>query len=291
VRATKNPSRRARLVVGATLVASLGGLAVGCGNDGDDDETRVPQDNVADTDSTTTTSSTTTTAPPTTESTTTTTEPPPPPPPPTTTTAPPPPPAPPAPPEDPAADGTLQQGDSGDAVLALQQRLVELGYWLGEPDGSYGHTTQQAVLAFQKAEGLDRDGVAGPQTQAQLPVAARVTAASAEGTLIEIDLARQLLFVVENGQVVWAFNTSTGASGTPTPPGTFSIDREIAGNRHAELGILYYPKYFNGGIAIHGYSSIPAYPASHGCTRVSKPAMDWLWASGYAQFVATVWVH
>jgi lipoprotein-anchoring transpeptidase ErfK/SrfK len=43
------------------------------------------------------------------------------------------------------------------------------------------------------------------------------------------------------------------------------------------LGRLYRPKYFNGGIAVHGYLSVPPYPASHGCVRVSVPAMDWFW--------------
>jgi lipoprotein-anchoring transpeptidase ErfK/SrfK len=184
----------------------------------------------------------------------------------------------------------LRSGDSGDAVLALQQRLVELGYWVGEPDGSYGLTTQQAVMAFQKAEGLDRDGVAGPQTMAQLPVAGRVTAGG-NGDMIEVDLSRQLLFVIDDGAVVWAINTSTGASGTSTPPGTFTIDREIDGTRHAPLGILYKPKYFNGGIALHGSPSIPGHPASHGCVRMSNPAIEMLWASGYAPIGMTVWVH
>src|SRR5690606_15958967 len=80
--------------------------------------------------------------------------------------------APPAP-ED---DGTLELGESGDAVLALQQRLSELGYWLGTPDGNYGQLTRQAVMAFQKVEGLTRDGVAGPATRQRLATAGRPTA-------------------------------------------------------------------------------------------------------------------
>ena len=68
---------------------------------------------------------------------------------------------------------------------ALQQRLVDLGYWMGEPDGNYGQLTRQAVMAFQKVEGLSRDGVAGPITQAQLAVAARPvrTAAAASRSI------------------------------------------------------------------------------------------------------------
>jgi peptidoglycan hydrolase-like protein with peptidoglycan-binding domain len=43
-------------------------------------------------------------------------------------------------------------------VLALQKRLVRLGYWNGKSDGSYGQLTHQAVYALEKAAQLDRDG-------------------------------------------------------------------------------------------------------------------------------------
>jgi peptidoglycan hydrolase-like protein with peptidoglycan-binding domain len=219
---------------------------------------------------TTTTAPTTTTLPP--ETTTTL-------PPETTTTLPP----------APEADGTLELGESGDAVAALQQRLVDLGYWMGEPDGTYGQLTRQAVMAFQKVEGLSRDGVAGPATQAQLSVAARPSARGGDG--IEIDLERQVIFIVQGGQVQWALNTSTGngeaytssSGGTAravTPPGDFRVHHEIDGVREAPLGTLYRPKYFNGGIAVHGSGSIPATPASHGCARVTNSAMDMIWSTG-----------
>lgn len=203
-------------------------------------------------------------------------------------------------PPDPAADGTLELGESGDTVLALQQRLVELGYWLGEPDGTYGQLTRQAVMAFQKVEGLSRDGVAGPTTQERLATAARPAPRGSDG--LEIDLTRQVLFVVQGGQVTWAINTSTGngeaytssTGGTAiaaTPPGQFRVQREIDGLREAPLGTLYRPKYFNGGIAVHGSGSIPAQPASHGCARVTNAAMDLLWSSGVAPIGASVWVY
>ena len=140
---------------------------------------------------------------------------------------------------------------------------------MGEPDGSYGQLTRQAVMAFQKVEGLGRDGVAGPVTQERLAVAGRPTPRGSDG--LEIDLERQVLFVADGGQVRWAINTSTGngeaytssSGGTAvaaTPPGQFEVQREIDGLREAPLGTLYRPKYFNGGIAIHGSGSIPANP-------------------------------
>jgi peptidoglycan hydrolase-like protein with peptidoglycan-binding domain len=194
-------------------------------------------------------------------------------------------------PSDAASDGVLQPGETGPPVQSLQQRLSDLGYWLGGTDGQYGDLTQQAVLAFQKAEGLGRDGIAGPETQGRLATAQRPAGRSTSGNLIEIDLARQLLLVIQNGQVQWAFNTSTGKAATPTPAGQFSVQRQIDGYRHSEYGVLYRPKYFVGGVAIHGYGSVPAYPASHACTRVSNAAMDLLWSSGVAEVGAPVWVY
>jgi peptidoglycan hydrolase-like protein with peptidoglycan-binding domain len=202
----------------------------------------------------------------------------------------------------PEADGKLELGESGDAVLALQQRLSDLGYWLGEPDGTYGQLTRQAVMAFQKAEGLSRDGVAGPETQGRLPAAGRPTARSTSGNVLEIDLARQILIVVQGGQVRWVLNTSTGSGeayastsgGTAvatTPTGQFQIYRQIDGVREAPLGTLYRPMYFHGGIAIHGAGNVPAHPASHGCARVTNAAIDLLWSSGVAEVGTPVWVY
>jgi peptidoglycan hydrolase-like protein with peptidoglycan-binding domain len=208
----------------------------------------------------------------------------------------------PAPPPGPGADGLLELGESGPEIGALQQRLSDLGYWLGPVDGHYGQLTRQAVTAFQKAEGLGPDGVAGPLTQGRLPDAARPTGRATSGNLLEVDLERQLLLVIQDGRVQWAFNTSTGTgevyespSGdtgvATTPTGEYAVQRQIDGLREAELGTLYRPKYFNGGIAVHGAGSIPARPASHGCVRVTNSAMDLLWSSGVAEIGTTVVVH
>lgn len=275
-------ARRVRAVVAVTVGLVVGAIVV---EPGQRESTPAADAEPAPTTAavTTTTAATTTTAPPTTtttttvplETTTTAST--------TTTTEPPPPPAPPS--------DMLRPGDTGEHVRKLQQKLSDLGYWLGEAEGTYGQTTQQAVMAFQKAEGLSRDGVAGPETQSRLDTARRPQARSTSGNLIEVDLARQLIFIIENGRVLYALNTSSGAAVTPTPPGRFTIQRQIDGWRHAPLGTLYRPKYFNSGIAIHGFPSIPGQPASHGCTRVSNAAMDMLWASSKAEIGTPVWVY
>src|SRR4029450_7932882 len=123
-------NRRRTLATGAGAVVVMvvlagGGVGAALSVSGGDTETSDRQPATPTTTDAPTT--TTTTAPPTTTTTapppTTTTVPPT-----TTTTAPP----------DPAADGTLELGEGGPAVLALQQRLVELGYWLGAAGGRYG---------------------------------------------------------------------------------------------------------------------------------------------------------
>ena len=50
--------------------------------------------------------------------------------------------------------------------------------------------------------------------------------------------------------------------------GRFTIQRKLMGWRRSTLGLLYYPCYFSGGVAIHGSLSVPVNPASHGCVRV-----------------------
>ena len=97
------------------------------------------------------------------------------------------------------------------------------------------------------------------------------------GARAEIDLTRQVLFIISNNQVIKTLAVSTGTTGWRTPPGHFRIQRKIPAWRQSSLGFLYKPAYFNGGIAIHGSYSVPPYAASHGCVRVPVWAMDALY--------------
>ncbi len=76
---------------------------------------------------------------------------------------------------------TLRQGDSGNEVRALQQRLIQLGYLSGEADSNFGGMTAEAVKAFQEINGLKADGVAGAATLSMLYSTA-ATAAPAAAT-------------------------------------------------------------------------------------------------------------
>ncbi|WP_026119386.1 L,D-transpeptidase family protein [Nocardiopsis ganjiahuensis] len=196
----------------------------------------------------------------------------------------------------------LRKGDSGAQVSALQEQLAALGYWIDGVDGEFGLHTEHAVLALQKAAGIGRDGVVGPDTRAALSAGTVPTAATGSGSVVEIDLELQLLLVVTDGEVESVIHTSTG-SGQPyegsdgseriatTPTGEYAVFRDVDSWDPGPYGALYRPKYFNGGIAVHGYPSVPAQPASKGCARVSLAAMDWLWEQGHLDVHATVSVR
>ena len=200
-----------------------------------------------------------------------------------------------------ASHPTLRVGSHGTQVLALQRRLSGLGYWLGTADGEFGDLTRQAVVTIQKVAGLSRDGICGPVTWLRVDSGTRPRARSTRGHVVEIRKATQTLVIADAGVVRRIYNTSTGSGqrylqgGTwhiaVTPSGTYRVFRRVNAWDSGPLGSLYRPEYFNGGIAVHGYTSVPSTPASHGCCRVSLKAMDNLWGVGGIQVGTTVLVY
>jgi len=198
----------------------------------------------------------------------------------------------------------------GPETARVQQRLLDLGFWLQSTNGDYGVTTSQAVMAFQKYAGLDPNSEVDEATAGALTSATtRAYGTANQGTLIEVDKDRQLLFIIQDAYTVWTINISTG-SGIPfkerdknewgkwvhgdaiTPDGIFVINRQVEkGWRTGDLGDIYRPKYFNLGIGLHGAYKIPNYPASHGCVRMSTPAMDFIWSADLAPMGMKIWVH
>ncbi|MFC0006351.1 L,D-transpeptidase family protein [Micromonospora siamensis] len=175
---------------------------------------------------------------------------------------------------------TLRQGSRGAAVTTLQRRLAALHYDLGTIDGDFGPSTFHAVVAFQKVNGLSRDGIVGPNTWAKLssPVIPKPRYRHS-GLSLEANLSRQVLYLARDGQVIRILDASSGKASTPTVRGNFSITRRIDGWRQSDLGMLWKPNYFYRGYAVHGATSVPNYPASHGCVRVTIPAMNRLWGT------------
>ena len=158
---------------------------------------------------------------------------------------------------------SLGPGSTGPSVLALERRLRELRYALRGVDASYGQDTTEAVLAFQKVHGLPRTGSVEAWLWRRLATATVPEARFGPGNRIEVDKSRQVLFEIQGGKVVRIVHVSTGATGN-TPLGTWQVYRKVPGFDW----VLYYPMYFLRGFAIHGYPSVPAYPASHGCVRI-----------------------
>ena len=185
-----------------------------------------------------------------------------------------PPPGPPAPgpPTDPTA-----------AVRALQQRLADLSFLPADAvDGKAGEQTRFAVIAFQKWQGLGRDGVAGPATQAALATATRPTPRTAgAGSRFEVLLDRQLTLYIENGSVVRTLHVSSGAKGFETPVGRFSVFRKEVNSWSVPYKVwLPWASYFVGGVAFHESPDVPTEAASHGCVRV--PPYDAKWVYDHA---------
>ncbi|MGH9168233.1 MAG: L,D-transpeptidase family protein [Acidimicrobiia bacterium] len=181
---------------------------------------------------------------------------------------------------------TLWLGNQGPWVQMLNTALAQAHFRPGGGD-VFNVATQAAVMAFQKYHGLTRDGVfrsAYWDLLGHQPVApSRPT----EPDRVEVDIGRQILMLVRNHQVTAVLPISSGngelfynQSGqlvrAVTPRGDFTFVWNVTGLRVSYLGELWNPFYFYGGYAVHGSPSVPPYPASHGCIRVTMWDMDWL---------------
>jgi peptidoglycan hydrolase-like protein with peptidoglycan-binding domain len=173
-------------------------------------------------------------------------------------------------------------------VQALEQRLADMHYDVGAVDGYFDADLRHGLTAFQKSQGLPRTGLYDLATRRRLaaPLPVRVRFPSA-GRAVEVDLTKQVLYLVKNGTITRIlpvssgngkkYRTKRGTLATAlSPVGYYKIQRVIRGERVADLGTLYDPQYFYKGWAIHGSNSVPAYPASHGCTRVTRWDAKWL---------------
>ena len=178
----------------------------------------------------------------------------------------------------------LALGSRSSSVRVLESRLRELRYALPSADSLYGLDTYQAVLAFQKVNGLPWTG------RVDARVWQRLRAASPPrprygGDHIEVSKGRQYLLVVQGGKTQLVVHVSTGATGN-TPIGRWQVYRKVTGWDW----VLWYPMYFLRGFAIHGYPSVPAYPASHGCVRVPMWVAPQLYSRiGWGQTIYVYW--
>jgi hypothetical protein len=184
--------------------------------------------------------------------------------------------------------GILHIGATGPVVLAYEQRLKSLHFDPGPVDGVYDQDTSYAVQAVEKLTGQSRDGEIGPNVRFALSFFKwpKPAIANGEADRVEINLDNQVLTLYRGGQIRLITTTSTGSGhafcgGSDgcqyalTPPGKFAFQWKHVGWDTGKLGKLYNPYYFNGGIAVHGYPSVPPYAASHGCARIPMHIADY----------------
>lgn len=157
----------------------------------------------------------------------------------------------------------LALGARGQAVLALERRLNRLRYALATVNSTYGYDTVEAVFALQKVHGLPRTGRVGAQEWRLLRTSGVPRARVPRGDHIEVSKTTQVMYEVRDGKVVKVVHVSTGATGN-TPVGKFRVYLLTPGTLPSGM---YYSLFFLRGFAIHGYPSVPTYPASHGCVR------------------------
>jgi lipoprotein-anchoring transpeptidase ErfK/SrfK len=168
---------------------------------------------------------------------------------------------------------------SGSEISEARTLLDQLGYWVNLDGKKKDDSLRHALIAFQKIEGRKRTGVLTIEELEALRVAQKPQTFETGYPHIEIDLHRQVLFVVGVQGADLRILPISSASGefftqggetrqAITPTGRFKVYRKVEGWRKSPLGLLYYPNYIHYGIAIHGNPSVPASPASHGCIRV-----------------------
>ena len=168
---------------------------------------------------------------------------------------------------------------SAEVVISAKEKLSGLGYWIGPMTPDLDRSFQFALVAFQKVSGKARTGQLTAETLEDLKRGLKPSARETGYAHIEVDLSKQVLFfVAPDGGVSRVLPVSSGSGKlftsegrtrrAVTPVGRFTVQRKIKGWRKSPLGLLYYPSYINGGVAIHGNPSVPSLPASHGCIRI-----------------------
>jgi peptidoglycan hydrolase-like protein with peptidoglycan-binding domain len=186
--------------------------------------------------------------------------------------------------------GAIQTSQSAtltkEEIRQAEKRLADLGFWTGPVDGVWDATSRHALIAFQKVQ---RARATGKLTRAEwnaLSVATAPRPKEAPGPHLEVDIARQVLFLVDGqGRVGNILPISSGSgktfheNGYPetraiTPCGHLEVYSKASGWKTSPLGQMHNPMYIVGGIAIHGSQDVPAYPASHGCIRIPMFASE-----------------
>jgi peptidoglycan hydrolase-like protein with peptidoglycan-binding domain len=159
-----------------------------------------------------------------------------------------------------------------------ERQLSDMGYWTGAVDGILDPATRSALIAFQKWEGRP---ITGDLTLTELEAIRGSSSPKTRETgyaHVEVDVDRQVLLVVTDEGIVRVLPVSTGndkpyeedgrMTVAYTPRGRFVVYDKFVGWEKPPNSSMYYSNYISGGVAIHGFRSVPLQPASHGCIRI-----------------------
>jgi hypothetical protein len=160
---------------------------------------------------------------------------------------------------------SLHQGQCGNVVVGFKRAMRKLGY-IANDGRCFGGKTARGVLAYRKVNGMSATYRAGKGLVKSVfsgKGGYKVKHPGA-GRHVEASLGKQVLVFAKDDKPLAVYPISSGKSSTPTVTGHFEFIRTEPGyNSHG----MYYSWYFYGGYAVHGYESVPDYPASHGCLR------------------------
>jgi hypothetical protein len=169
----------------------------------------------------------------------------------------------------------LGRGAKSSSVKLFNHLLLRQGYYTTHGK-RYGSKTGFAVMAFRKVNGMKRTFNASPGIFKQLAAGKGSFHLHypGKGKHVEVDISKQVMVLAKHGKPQHTFHISTGAPATPTIRGHYHFYMRQPGF-NAEG--MYYSVYWHGGYAIHGYHSVPPYPASHGCVRNPIPESKFIY--------------
>jgi hypothetical protein len=159
----------------------------------------------------------------------------------------------------------LRRGQCGDVVLGFKKAMRKMGY-ITNDGRCFGGKTARGVLAYRKVNDMNRSMKAGAGLvkKAFSGKGGYEVRHPGVGDHLEAPLSKQVLVFAKGDKPYAIYPISSGKSSTPTVTGHYEMIRTEPGyNSHG----MYYSWYFYGGYAVHGYNSVPDYPASHGCLR------------------------
>ena len=195
--------------------------------------------------------------------------------------------------------GSFSQASALSGTQPISQTRTELllsraGYPVGAVDGIYDNDTRRALCLWRDYSGLNVSrrlpslreryllaSVSTPKVPTRLVTGINISLTCQSVSLVAFSKYRQARYFVK------FFKASTGQPGFETRTGNFKIysqtDDWLESNIY-EGAMMYHPKFFSGGQALHGSISdslVLPYPASHGCVRMLHSAVDYLWNHGY----------